>query len=73
MTRTSESGDKEANGIKGSTDSKKQLQDIMEGTIQLDAKSDKWQYVKDGVSFAIGTASDGIRKLGMLERLLENG
>ena len=51
----------------------KQLQDIMEGTIQLDAKSDKWQYVKDGVSFAIGTASDGIRKLGMLERLLENG
>lgn len=53
--------------------SKNRLLEMMGGRIELDANSNKWQYIKDSVAFTIGTASDGIRKLGMLERLLENG
>ena len=52
--------------------SKKQLQDMMNGTIELDANTNKWQYINNGIAFTIGTASEGIRKLGMLERLIDN-
>ncbi|SEQ64744.1 AAA family ATPase [Butyrivibrio sp. TB] len=48
------------------------LMKMMGGSIELDENSNKWQYVKDGIKYTIGTASDGIRKLGMLERLLNN-
>ncbi len=49
------------------------LKDMMGGSIELDDTSNKWLFMQNGKLHTIGTASDGIRKLGLLDRVLENG
>ena len=49
------------------------LREMMGGTIEFNKEDSRWKYIRNGSVYTIGTASDGIRKLGMLERLIENG
>ena len=56
----------------GFADSRKQLKDILEGRIEYDETSGRWQFKKGNQKFAIGVTAEGIKKIAILDTLLGN-
>lgn len=56
----------------GFANSRKMLKDITGGVVSFDAKENRWFLKKDGHTFPIELASDGIKKIGILDTLLGN-
>lgn len=57
---------------RGFVNSRKMLKDITGGVVSFDAKENRWILKKDGHTFPIELASDGIKKIGILDTLLGN-
>lgn len=57
---------------RGFVNSRKMLKDITGGVVSFDAKENRWFLKKDGHMFPIELASDGIKKIGILDTLLGN-
>jgi len=56
----------------GFANSRMLLKDITGGVVSFDAKENRWILKKDGHTFPIELASDGIKKIGILDTLLGN-
>ena len=52
--------------------SRKTLKDVTGGVVFYDVKKTKWMFTKDDVILPIELASDGIKKIGILDTLLGN-
>jgi len=57
---------------RGFVNSRKLLKDITGGVVSFDPKENRWFLKKDGHVFPIELASDGIKKIGILDTLLGN-
>lgn len=57
---------------RGFVNSRNMLKDITGGVVGFDAKTNRWFLKKDGHTFPIELASDGIKKIGILDTLLGN-
>ncbi len=49
------------------------LKDIIGGRVDYDDVANKWYYKKGNQKFSIGVASEGVKKIAILDRLLGNG
>lgn len=47
--------------------------EILGGKVEFDAKSQRWVYRKGNQKFSINMTAEGIKKMGVLSRLLSNG
>lgn len=52
--------------------SRKSLEDIIGGHIEYDELSENWQFKKGNQKFSIGVTSEGIKKISIIDTLLEN-
>jgi len=52
--------------------SRKNLEDILGGTIEYEQDSNRWQFRKGKQKFSIGTTAEGIKKIAILDTLLGN-
>ncbi|MCT7984687.1 AAA family ATPase [Laspinema sp. A4] len=52
--------------------SRKSLKDIISGHIEYDKSSQNWQFKKGNQKFSIGVTSEGIKKISIIDTLLEN-
>lgn len=64
-------------GIQGGSndkfsDASTQLKKFLGGRIELDKNSKQWYYSKGNVKYTIGTTAEGIKKIAILDALLEN-
>jgi hypothetical protein len=64
------SGDKSFTSF---TESKNRLSELLQGSLFYDEKAKVWVFKnKNNQSFQMGTTSEGIKKLGILDTLLSN-
>lgn len=54
-------------------ESRIKLQNIVNGKVDLDENTNRWYYKEGNYKYAIGTTSEGIKKIALLDRLLANG
>ncbi len=54
------------------SESRKKLQDILDGRIEYDEASGRWQFKKGNQKFPIGVTAEGIKKIAILDTLLCN-
>jgi len=52
--------------------SRKNLEDILGGTVEYDQASNRWQFRKGKQRFSIGTTAEGVKKISILDTLLSN-
>ncbi|MEI6331610.1 MAG: ATP-binding protein [Pseudanabaena sp. ELA645] len=52
--------------------SRKNLEDILGGTIEYEQDSNRWQFRKGKQKFSIGTTAEGVKKIAILDTLLGN-
>lgn len=52
--------------------SRKQLENMFEGRIEYDEKSENWIYKKGNSKFSIHVTAEGVKKIGILDTLLGN-
>ncbi|WP_416236363.1 AAA family ATPase [Spirulina sp. CCNP1310] len=52
--------------------SRAQLKDMLDGRVEYDQKSGRWQFKKGNQKFAIGVTAEGIKKIAILDTLLGN-
>ncbi|MEA5470709.1 ATP-binding protein [Spirulina sp. 06S082] len=53
-------------------DSRRHLQEILDGKIEYDENWGNWQFKKGNQKFSIGVTAEGIKKISILDTLLEN-
>lgn len=54
--------------------SRKMVSDVIDGRVEYNENSGKWSYKnKKNQKFAIGAASEGVKKIAIMDRLLANG
>ncbi|MBD2151642.1 ATP-binding protein [Pseudanabaena sp. FACHB-1277] len=51
---------------------RKNLEDILGGTIEYKQDSNHWQFIKGKQKFSIGTTAEGVKKIAILDTLLGN-
>jgi len=49
------------------------LEGMIGGKIDYDETANRWYFKKDGQRFSIGTTAEGVKKVAILDRLLNNG
>lgn len=54
------------------TESRKILEDLLEGKIEVDVKSGEWMYKKGNQLYNLGVTAEGIKKIAILDQLLGN-
>lgn len=52
--------------------SRKHLSEILDGKVEYDEKSGRWQFKKGNQKFPIGVTAEGIKKIAILDTLLGN-
>ncbi|NEQ66254.1 MAG: AAA family ATPase [Symploca sp. SIO2D2] len=52
--------------------SRKQLKEVLDGRVEYDEKSGRWQFKKGNQKFPIGVTAEGIKKIAILDTLLGN-
>ena len=52
--------------------SRKSLENLLEGRVEYDESSGRWQFKKGNQKFPIGVTSEGIKKISILDTLLGN-
>jgi AAA15 family ATPase/GTPase len=52
--------------------SRKNLDEILDGKVEYDEKSGRWQFKKGNQKFPIGVTAEGIKKISILDTLLGN-
>jgi len=60
------------NNFKEFAQSRKQLEDILDGVVEYDEVSGRWQFIKGRHKFPIGVTAEGIKKISILDTLLGN-
>lgn len=53
-------------------DSRKALEAILDGKVEYDESTQRWQFKKGNQKFAIGVTAEGIKKIAILDSLLAN-
>ena len=53
--------------------SRKNLEDMLGGTIEYEQDSSRWQFRKGNQKFSMGVTAEGIKKIAILDTLLSNG
>ena len=51
---------------------RKNLEDILGGTVEYEQDSNRWQFRKGKQKFSIGTTAEGVKKIAILDTLLGN-
>lgn len=54
-------------------DARQNLEKILGGKAEYDPEKNKWSYKEGNNKFSIGIASEGVKKISILDRLLANG
>lgn len=54
-------------------DSRKMIAGIVDGKVDFDDSTNKWYYKQGNQKFSIGVASEGVKKVAIMDRLLGNG
>lgn len=54
-------------------DSRKMIAGIVDGKVDFDDSNSKWYYKQGNQKFSIGAASEGVKKVAIMDRLLGNG
>lgn len=57
----------------GFANSRKKLTEIIGGKVDYDDSTGKWSYKQANQRFSIGSTSEGIKKIAIMDRLLANG
>ena len=52
--------------------SRQSLEDILDGRIEFDEKSGRWQFKRGNQKFPIGVTAEGVKKIAILDTLLGN-
>ncbi|MBE9140050.1 AAA family ATPase [Nodosilinea sp. LEGE 07088] len=52
--------------------SRKSLHEILDGKVEYDEKTSRWQFKKGNQKFSIGVTAEGIKKISILDTLLGN-
>lgn len=60
------------NNFQGFVKSRKHLKNILDGRVEYDKDSGRWQFKKGNQKFSIGTTAEGIKKIAILDTLLDN-
>lgn len=56
------------------SNSRKSLNDVIDGKVDFDETSGKWFYKNNrGQKFSVGATSEGVKKISIMDRLLSNG
>lgn len=63
---------KQGKNSKEFAQARKQLAKMIDGKIEFDTNSQRWQFKKGNQKFAIGVTAEGIKKIGILDTLLGN-
>ena len=62
----------QGNNYKEFADSRRRLEEIIGGRVELDESSSTWQFKKGHQKFPIGVTAEGIKKIAILDTLLGN-
>ncbi len=57
---------------KAFAESRSRLENILDGKVEFDAQSNRWQFKKGNQKFAIGVTAEGVKKIAILDTLLAN-
>lgn len=63
---------KQGNNYRAFASSRKDLRDVLDGSVDYDEKARQWFYKKGNARYSINTTAEGIKKIAVFDRLLAN-